>query len=81
LQGFSETESLSGALQRPFFAFLLRKWGKMKVLAAISLTPRFSGVWASGAASEPLQRFASAHETAEAVASFVPLPHPAKAGC
>ena len=38
----------------------------------LSLTPRFSGVWARVAASEPLQRFASPRETAEAVRD----PHP-----
>jgi len=54
---------------------------KAPVIAALSLTPRFSGVWASGAALEPLQRFTGPRETAEAVAHRVRPNHPAEAGC
>ena len=40
------------------------KMKRIMAAKALSLTPRFSGVWARVAALEPLQRFASLRETA-----------------
>jgi hypothetical protein len=49
--------------------------------AKLSLTPRFSGVWARYVTVEPLQRFASSRETAEAVRGLLPhIPTPLKRG-
>jgi hypothetical protein len=50
--------------------------------ACLSLTPRFSGVWAMVSASEPLQRFTRHRKPLKRLwGLFACHTHPAEAGC